>query len=275
MRLITFIKISAVWLVLAIAGCATPSNRTGFVIDGPGADLAAKTHSGTRVPALRDLKDKIVIVYNHGTTLPQQVEDCSAWVNQVPRSLLAIQSQTVLIYYLCSAAREPYTMSGKYAGQYIYGRLKEVEATLDELTALGVSPKNIFLAGHSAGGWTSLMAQRYFGKKFNAAVVFAPAFAGRRSQERFFPWWRQEVRPRQIREILEAPEINALIFAYHDDPFDRPEDIKFLTERYPQTAQIIGYKCDIPNEHLVHLNDCREVATTEAIGKYIQEMAKR
>ncbi len=275
MRLSTFMKTSSVWLALVIAGCAIPSNRTGFVIERPDAGPAARSYSGARAPIrISEPRDKIVIVYNHGTARPQQIEDCDTSWNQVPRSLLAIQSGKVLIYYLCSTAWESNSTWGS-AGQFIYGRLKEVEATLDEFIALGVSPKNIFLAGHSAGGWTSLMAVRHFGRKFNAAIVFAPAVAGRRSQESRYPWWHQEARPRQIREMLEAPEIRALIFAYYDDPYERPEDLKFLTERYPRTVQLIGYECDIPNRHLVHLNDCREAATTEAISKYIREMAGR
>jgi pimeloyl-ACP methyl ester carboxylesterase len=167
----------------------------------------ARSYSGARPPIrISEPRDKIVIVYNHGTRRPQLIEDCDASWNQVPLSLLAIQSEKVLISYLCSRAWESNSTWGS-AGQHIYGRLKEVEATLDELIAVGVPPKNIFLAGHSAGGWTSLMAMRHFGRKFNAAIVFAPAFAGRRSEESRYPWWRQEARPRQIREMLETQEM--------------------------------------------------------------------
>jgi pimeloyl-ACP methyl ester carboxylesterase len=268
-------KISSVWLALVIAGSAIASNRTGFVVERQDVGPAANSYSGPRGPIrISEPGDKILIVYSHGTTRPQQIEDCDASWNQVPRSLLAIQSEKVLIYYLCSTARESNSTWGS-AGQYIYGRVKEVEATLDEFIALGVSPKNIFLAGHSAGGWTSLMAQRHLGRKFNAAIVFAPAFAGRRADESRYPHWYQEARPRQIREMLEAPEIRALIFAYYGDPFERPEDLKFLTEQYPRTVHLIGYECDIQNRHLVHVNDCRETATTAAISKYIREMAIR
>jgi len=158
-------------------------------------------------------------------------------------------------------------------GNYVYERLREVETTLDELIALGVPPKNIFLAGHSAGGWTSLMAMRLFGEKFNAAIVFAPAFAGPRSEESRYPWWRRKARPRQIREMLEAPEIRALVFAYYGDPYEAPEELRFLTEHYAETVQIIAYACDIRNPHLAHLNDCREANTSETIAKYIDKMA--
>ena len=270
-----FMKVSPVWLMLVMAGHAIASNRTGFMIERPDAGPAARSYSGTRAPIrISEPRDKIVIVYNHGTTRPQQIENCDTSPNRVPRSLLAIQSEKVLIYYLCSTAFEKSSTWGS-AGQFIYARLKEVETTLDELIALGVSPKNIFLAGHSAGGWTSLMALSRFGKKFNGAIVFAPAFAGRRSEQSQYPWWYQEARPKQIREMLEAPEIRALIFAYHDDPFERPEDLKFLTDRYPRTVRMIAYACDIPNRHLVALNDCREAAATDAISKYIREMAGR
>ena len=261
-------------LALLLAACTGPSDQTGFLVERPGIGPIARSYSGARPPIRMSAPhDRIVIIYNHGTQRPQHVEDCGAPWNQVPRSLLALQSERLLIYYLCSRASESYAKSS--AGQYIYERLKEVEATLDELIALGVPPQNIFLAGHSAGGWTSLMAMKFVDRKFNAAIVFAPAFAGSRSEASTYPWWYQEARPKQIREMLEAPNVRALIFAYHDDPFERPEDLGFLTERYGKSVPMIAYECDVPNRHLVHLNDCREAATTQAISRFIAERAGR
>lgn len=273
MQISAFLKTGALLVTVLLAGCALPLSHTGFLVKAPDAAPAAKSYLGPRPPLRIDNpRDKFVIVYSHGTTRPQKPEDCDAMWNRVPRPLLAMQSEKLLIYYLCSRALETKPDSVAMVGNYVYKRLEEVEATLDELIALGVPPRNIFLAGHSAGGWTSLMAMRLFGEKFNAAIVFAPAFAGPRSEEKRYPWWRRRARPRQIREMLEAPEIRALVFAYYGDPYETPEELKFLTERYAETVRIIAYACDIRNPHLVHLNDCQEAATTETIAEYIEQM---
>ncbi|MGK0291209.1 MAG: hypothetical protein ACI86H_002676 [bacterium] len=249
------------------------SNYTGFlsksweVIATP----IAKSYSGRRPSIhIKNPKNKIIIIYSHGTTRPQKIEDCSHWGNQVPQSILAIQGDNRLIYYLCSQSTEPNYRSS--AGNLIYTRVKEIEKTLDELVAVGIQAKNIFLAGHSTGGWISLMAVRRLRHKFNSAIVFAPAFAGIRSEESQYPWWRRKVRPRQIREMLTAPKIKALVFAYYGDPFNRPQDLRFLKKHSPNSIQIVAYQCAYQYKHLTHLNDCRKNSTSQLILNYIKKM---
>ena len=60
-------------------------------------------------------------------------------------------------------------------GSYIDKRKREINKVLDQLISVGIKPENIFLTGYSAGGWTSLMMMDQVEKKFNSAIVFAPA----------------------------------------------------------------------------------------------------
>src|SRR5690606_41086873 len=60
------------------------------------------------------------------------------------------------------------------------------------------------LAGHSAGGWSALMATLEYGDQFNGVIAFAPAFAGRRSEVLRYPRWRRKIRPQQIEHLLQA-----------------------------------------------------------------------
>ena len=62
--------------------------------------------------------------------------------------------------------------------------------------------------------------------------------------------------------------IEALIFAYNDDPYNRPEDLMFLKDSYLDSIEIIGYNCG--QEHLTHLKDCRLEETKEKIIDYIR-----
>lgn len=256
-------------LLLAIFnnGCQTESRHSGFIDGEHGATPIQLGYDGSR-PAIQisDPENTTVIVYTHGQRRPQQRDDCSSWINQVPPSLKAIQSDQILIYYHCSTAVDrpllPYM-----AGNWIYRRADELAVVIDELHKAGVSAEDIFLAGHSAGGWSALMAAREFGEQFNGVIAFAPAFAGRRSEEDRYPRWRQEIRPRQIEYLLQAERLRALLFAYEDDPFERPQDLLFLADAYPESLELIGYHC--ASGHVTHIRDCQQEQTAQAILQFI------
>lgn len=268
------LRVVAFLWVAFVAGHAAAEGVSGFLPGTKGATPLQGTYQGATPPiAIADPKGKVVVVYSHGTRRPQHVEDCSKSSNRVPRSLMeglgARRDGGALIYYLCSGASERTTRTT--AGEYIYKRMAEVERTLDQLAAAGVDPKRIFLAGHSAGGWTSLMMGRTAAKKFNAVIAFAPAFAGPRNETEQYPWWRKVARPKQIEEMLKPPRLEALVFAYEEDPFNRPEDLAFLTKRYPQSVKLVGYACPlVKRKHLTHVEDCREDRTAATILDYVK-----
>ena len=216
--------------------------------------------------------DTIVIIYNHGTRNPRKKENCNASYNQVPGSLKEIESKRLLIYFLCSNATEG--EGSNHAGNQVYARMYEIEQALDQLLEQGIQPQHIFLSGHSKGAWSSLMLMNQVDKKFNAAILFAPALANRRSQQTH-PWWRNDVRPRQIKQMLKAQKIDALIFAYQDDNYNRPQDLHFLTDQYPHSVEIIGYRCAYEYTHNTHLHDCQQSQTSKLIQNYINRQIQQ
>ncbi len=255
--------------VFLLAGCESGHEHSysGFLEGVGDAEPVQNSYSGKR-PSIQvsNPHDITVVVYTHGTRNPRQRENCAGWSNQVPPSLLELHGGEVLIYYHCSGATDsPYSMSS--AGNWIYERIEELSAVVDELHDAGIPSENIFLAGHSAGGWSALMSAREFGSHFNGVIAFGPAFAGRRSEDERYPHWRQEIRPRQIEQMLEAEGIRALVFAYEDDAFNRPQDLTFLTDAYPTSVQLVGYTCG--SGHVTHIRDCRQEQTTEAILEFI------
>jgi len=217
-----------------------------------------------------------VIIYNHGISRPQQVEPCFLPYNNPPRSLLALSDSSTLIYKLCSTATESPAVSS--AGKQVYLRKIEINFAIDAFLARGIKPKNIFLAGHSNGGWTSLMMMKDVNKRFNGVIAFAPAFAGKRSERSYAPWWRNTVRPRQIKEMLAAPEMDALVFAYANDAFNRPQELRFLAENYPFTGtngvDFVAYDCGLRNAHQTFRKDCRQEETTQRMNQFIYEQIK-
>ena len=248
----------------------TRKNISGFVLysnDNPN-NLApiSKAYKG-RTPKISLINgaDLKIIIWSHGTERPQKRENCLKL--SVPESLFALsENDNVYFYFLCSRATD-----GDKLGSYIYKRKKEINKVLDQLISVGIKPKNIFLAGLSAGGWTSLMMMDQVGKKFNSAIVFAPAFAGPRSEIGIAPEWRREERPRQIKKMIKAKVIKALVFAYEDDPYNRPKELMFLKEKYPNSVEMVGYKCG--NGHSTTYNDCRFDKTKQIIKKYFEKQS--
>lgn len=258
--------------MLPVAACSTPdlAAHTGFVTERsdlkPLAKAAVRTEPRFAIP---DAGKRIVVIYNHGTSRPQVRENCAAYFNRVPDTLLALRKDNILVFKLCSTATEPRARSG--VGTYIYGRMAEVERTIGQLRRAGVKSRHIFVAGHSAGGWTALMLKAKKPALFNAAIAFAPAFAGPRSEEAQYPWWRREARPRQIAEMTRAKALQALVFAYEDDPFNRPTDLAFLTRAFPTTVAFVPYGCAARRKHLIHHYDCRATDTTKRLLSYIRK----
>ena len=209
--------------------------------------------------------DLTIIIFSHGTNRPQKKENCTKSWNKIPSSLRILKKfDNTYFYYLCSKAIDAGT-----TGSYIYKRKKEINKVLDQLIKKGVNPQNIFLTGYSAGGWTSLMMMDQVEKKFNSAIVFAPAFAGPRSEIGKYPKWRKVERPRQIKKMVKAKVIKALIFAYDDDKFNRPKELMFLKEKYPNSVEMVSYNCG--NGHDTGFDDCRFDATKQIIKKYFEK----
>jgi len=214
-----------------------------------------------------------VIIYNHGISRPQLVEPCFLSYNQPPRSLNALRDNNTLVYRLCSTSTEAPVITS--AGKQVYLRKVEINYAIDSFLARGIKPKHLFLAGHSNGGWTSLMMMRDVNKRFNGVIAYAPEFAGRRDETIIVPWWRKLVRPRQIKDMLSAPTMDALVFAYENDAYNRPQDLQFLTNKYPLNnnsgVDLVSYSCGLQNAHLTYRSDCRLTDTTRRIRTFVRK----
>ena len=166
------------------------------------------------------------------------------------------------LHYLWSTA-----VDGGDQGSYTYKRAGEIERVVDAYRALGLPAARIFLAGHSAGAWSSLLAARRFGAKFNAVIAFAPAFAGPRHEVTQYPWWRNEIRPRQVADILKAGRMRALVFAFPDDAFNRPRELEFLT-KLPGVILVPFDRC--ARGHRTTYTRCFRDAAAARVERYIR-----
>jgi hypothetical protein len=89
----------------------------------------------------------------------------------------------------------------------------------------------------------------------------------------YSPWWRKTVRPKQIKDMLGAKEMDALVFAYENDAYNRPQDLSFLREHYPSQnnhgVDLIAYDCNNVNAHQTFRKDCRLAKTKRQIQQFI------
>ncbi|WP_299881739.1 hypothetical protein [uncultured Cocleimonas sp.] len=255
--------ISLTFLAIFLSACSSLGTNTKTSI----------AESIQKIPFPSPASEQRVIIYNHGITRPQQLEPCFMSYNNPPESLRALSDKRTLVYKLCSTATEAPAITS--AGRQVYLRKIEINFAIDAFLARGVLPKHLFLAGHSNGAWTSLMMMRDVNKRFNGAIAFAPAFAGKRSEVRFAPWWRRTIRPKQIKEMLTSPDMDALVFAYENDPYNRPQELQFLANNYPLVGSsgvdLVSYDCGLRNAHQTFRKDCRFAETSQRIQRFINK----
>ena len=244
-------------LLLAASGVAA---QQGPAPPSPLQDESAKP---PRAAPPGDPAKAVILIFNHGTYRPQRRHVCNENkdVPGVVRDVAGANGWTV--YYLCSVA-----IDDGVDGSYTYKRADEILAAVAAHRARGVPASHIFVLGHSAGGWSSLMAARKDASGFNAIVAFAPAFAGPRYEEAQYPKWRRQLAPAQTAYLKQAKRIDALIFAYSDDDFDRPSELAPL-ESVPGIRIIAFDACH--KGHGTTYSECfREGAKVE-IEDYIKQ----
>lgn len=263
---------AAVVLTLLAAGAAAALASEGPIRPDGNATRPDTIRPDTTSPDTTDRHDSVrpddaqrtvVLIFNHGTRRPQFRHVCNR-ERDIPAVVRSMARETRWrVHYLCSTA----TDEGVH-GSYTYKRAREIERVVDAYRARGVPASHIFLVGHSAGGWSSLIAARRFGHKFNAVIAFAPAFAGPRHETAKYPWWRNELRPRQIRDILQAGRMHALVFAYPDDAFNRPRELAFLTRL--QGVRLVAFDRCAERHHGTTYSACFARAAAPTIVDYIR-----
>jgi hypothetical protein len=251
-----------------IANACYAEFRTGFITSDAGYSPKANGFFNSNSDQLEvpNAKDSTIIIYQHGHGPFAQPEDCRKSYNAVPEALYSVEDKFTKVFFLCSAV---FDEVGK-PGSTLDKRIQEFKIAIDSLVQLGVRRERIFLAGHSTGGWAALLMQSDV-QDIGGSILFAPAATGKKSDISIYPYWKTKARPKWVEQILSSPKVDALIFAYQDDPFEGPEDLTFLSERFPTTINLIAYKCPStsPNQHFVPFGDCRLSDSIREIKGYI------
>ena len=260
-------------LALLVAGCA--AGRSQFVPGEPSKDDALRLVA----PA-----ETVVVIYNHGSDqefVPDPCDpaggDSSEW--SVPSVLsnlsgTRVAGKVIAMYGYCTPSRVGEYRHAERSGEpKVAKRAREIATLVDRFVALGVPRRQIFLAGHSAGAWASLLAAREHPRSFNAVIGFGPAFAGRRATRP--PGW-EWLRGTQVLHLRAAPRIDALVFAFEGDPYEPPADLAFL-RGIPGVELVVlsetridGVSCGGGSPHLTDRKPCFHATQGARIRDYIE-----
>jgi hypothetical protein len=223
---------------------------------------------------------KILLIYNHGSTQEYERDQCAPDGSTTPGVVKDLSGKKVLgfdvvVYGFCTPAKTGNYDQRSGAGEpKIMKRVENIEDVVRGFQDSGVPAGHIFLAGHSAGGWASLLVARRHNVRINAVIAFAPAFAGKKSGRE--PGW-QELHDDHVHFLAEAREMNALVYAFDSDAFNSPEDLAFLRDipgvRFVHLGaqEIDGIRCDSPDGHQTVFRDCFAKTQEEAILEYLAE----
>lgn len=170
---------------------------------------------------LDDASDTILLIYNHGSReefIPDRCDpdrDVPGVVRRMADRPLA--GKKVLVYVFCTPSRVgEYVHETRTGEPKVVKRARDIEELVDRFTAAGLPGRNIFLVGHSAGAWASLLVARRETIDVNAVIGFAPAFAGPKATRS--PGW-SDLHREQSRYIQTATSLDALVFAFEGDSY--------------------------------------------------------
>jgi pimeloyl-ACP methyl ester carboxylesterase len=224
-----------------------------------------------------------IILYSPGSA-PEFIADrCTPDDREIPRVLRDLDGRklrgvTLRVATVCTPTRVGRFVARTGRGlPKVVGRAEDLDRLIEAMHRRGVPASHLFLAGHSAGAWASLLAARARPSGVNAVVALSPAFAGPR---RGRPAGWRRLRAVLARSLARAPT-PALIFAFDGDRYEPPPDLEFL-RRAPATRlvalpsrSIDGIACrpdvgDLPGSpHLTAFDDCFRRTQTGTILEFL------
>ena len=167
-----FFSILAVAMILCSTAYADKILKSGYLI--PTKKWADKIDIDETFK-ISDPKNKIIVIYNHGSdSMDHKTKNC-AWVNQLRNfAQLAgdtINDKEIMVYLNCQGHLEGdlgATISNikyftsKWEGPYpgVSKMDRRVEGNLElvkKFVNMGVPKKQIIITGHSCGGWVTLL----------------------------------------------------------------------------------------------------------------------
>ena len=147
---------------------------------------------------IKDPKNKIILIYNHGQNENDTVNECT-WVSMLRNHASLIDQEVngkkILVYNFCtddlrgdmSQKKDWWYLKPQpkiYEGKHILD--KRVEANLklvEKFVEAGVPRKQVFVTGHSCGGLTTLLFMSRYPNKAGGGISYMQACFGKLSHK--------------------------------------------------------------------------------------------
>ena len=213
--------------------------KSGFI------DKSSSVEEGMDV---KDPKNKIIIIYNHGQNKNDKaIKNECIWVSQIRNQAslvdVEINNKKIMVYNFCTnhlagdmSPKKYWKFKEPYEG--IHKLDKRIEKNLelvDKFVKIGVPRKQIIISGHSCGGLLTLMLLAAHPEKVGGGISYMQACYGKLSKKykvkkvgseealakfaKKYPGGA-ELRQRQIDNIKKSNDVPVLAFTHPKDKFE-------------------------------------------------------
>ena len=189
MRKISLIFTFILFSTLTYAGPNDKINESGFI---------NKEVRLIKNFEIKDPKNKIILIYNHGQDENDIVKNCT-WVSMLRNHASLIDQEVngkkIMVYNLCSTHLRG-DMSKKkdwwylkpqpkiYEGKHMLDKRVELNLELiEKFVDAGVPRKQVFVTGHSCGGLTTLLFMSRYPDKVGGGISYMQACFGKLSSK--------------------------------------------------------------------------------------------
>ena len=197
---------------------------------------------------VKDPKNKIIIIYNHGQNKNDKaIKNECIWVNQIKNQVslvdVEINGKKIMVYNFCTnylagdmSPKKYWKFKEPYEG--IHKLDKRIEKNLelvDKFVKIGVPRKQIIISGHSCGGLLTLMLLAAHPEKVGGGISYMQACYGKLSKNykvkkvgsekalakfaKKYPGGA-ELRQRQIDNIKKLNNVPVLAFTHPKDKYE-------------------------------------------------------
>ena len=236
-------KLLLIILFLAVSNIAYANGKilkSGFI---------TKSSSVKEGMDIKDPKNKIIIIYNHGQNNNDtaKTNEC-IWVNQIinQASLVdeEINGKKIMVYNFCtndfagdmSLKKSWWKSKTPYVGKHKLDKRVEKNLELvEKFIDIGVPRKQIIISGHSCGGLLTLMLLSAHTEKVGGGISYMQACFGKLSskykvkkvgsEEALAKFAKKrpgpaELRERQIKNIKQSNNVPVLAFTHPKDKYE-------------------------------------------------------
>ena len=197
---------------------------------------------------IKDPKNKIIIIYNHGQNKNDKaIKNECIWVSQIRNQAslvdVEINGKKIMVYNFCTnylagdmSPKKYWKFKEPYEG--IHKLDKRIEKNLelvDKFVKIGVPRKQIIISGHSCGGLLTLMLLAAHPEKVGGGISYMQACYGKLSknykvkkvgsEEALAKFAKKypggaELRQRQIDNIKKLNNVPVLAFTHPKDKYE-------------------------------------------------------